>query len=101
MWKFNANETLSVASILKNKTEYMTGINGLGFDLGRRDDVTLIYGSELSFVVKPFNASIHEGKYTLKVNTTNKVADFSYEVNFELAQKTVDDEFEGKLSIYP
>ena len=55
-----------------------------------RDDTTILYGTNISFLIEPFNSSIHLGKYQLQINTTDGNDNFHYDVDFEISLKTAE-----------
>lgn len=61
-----------------------------------RDDITMLYGSDISFLIQPFNSSIHLGEYQLQINTTNGKDIFHYDVDFELLLKSADNMKKGE-----
>ena len=94
-WKFNENERLVDCAVHRNISNevfaVMKGTRVTSFN----DFTTMIYGSDISFLVKPFNSSIHFGNYQLHINTTNGLDVFHYDVGFQLALKTADDLKDG------
>ena len=60
------------------------------------DDTAMLYGTNLAFLISPFNSSMRTGRYTLEANMTNGVVSvITYKAEFELALKSDKDKEEG------
>jgi hypothetical protein len=96
IWSPNGNETLTRCMVRNQNKEIVGGfannkINLMGF----AQDIAMVYGTQLAFLVSPFNSSLRTGRYTMQANTTNGIKDISYEVQFELGLKSDEDKEEG------
>ena len=94
-WNFNGNETIVDCNVKHNNTRIVAGMKKTRV-LTYTNEVTMLYGTALSMLIKPFNSTLHLGNYVLSINTTNGIDIFHYDATFELAVKTLKDVEEGK-----
>ena len=96
-WKFNTNESLLNCLVNDPQSNFVAGMKSKFGVNSKRDDTTLLYGTDISFLIQPFNSSIHLGKYQLQINTTNGKDIFHYDVDFELFLKSAENMEAGKF----
>ena len=96
-WKFNTNESLLNCLVNDHQSNFVAGMKSKFGVNSKRDDTTLLYGTDISFLIQPFNSSIHLGKYQLQINTTNGKDIFHYDVDFELFLKSAENMEAGKF----